>query len=87
MAALNSFAQIRVAVDQTSNETFQREGRRVLESLEAGDKVDAGALTLTESRELGERLLREGAGGLQGLIDECQRIGETIERLPRPPSG
>lgn len=82
-AALASISDLDTAVAETDNETMRREGSRLLTAISL--PVDYGQLTVQESDELGQRVLDASAGGLDGLIQECEQVGDPIEDLPTGP--
>ncbi len=62
---------------RSGSPTMQEAGETLFDAI--GRTVDYGELTVAESVALGEQVLADGATGIDGLADECNRLGEPIE--------
>jgi hypothetical protein len=81
--ALVALDELGDAVAATGNETMASQGTILFDTIY--QQVDPGALTMTETIELGQQVGIQSARALDGIIAECDEVGAPIERLDLVP--
>jgi hypothetical protein len=71
-------------VEATENETLAREGGRLFDAITV-PVDDHGAMSMSQVAVEGQLALEGGSAGLDGLIQECDRLGLAVEGLPSTP--
>ncbi len=78
-AALAQLDDLRDRVEATKNTTLETAGRQFFRAI--GTRVeDRSKLTLQETVDLGKAVREEGAGWLETMVTECDRLGQPVQR-------
>lgn len=81
VSAMSGLTELESALADSENSTLETNGREFFETI-SGTVPDPGSLTVDETASVGDRALAAAQPKLQALLDECARLGLTIQNLP-----
>lgn len=81
LSAMSGLTQMEAALADSGSSTLETSGREFFDTI-SGTVPNPGDLTVEETAQVGNRALAAAQPALQQLLDECARLGLTIENLP-----